>query len=189
MVIHAEAAELILRQDPTGAAGALTEVTAAGRRALGQIRQFVAALRTAAPGPRSAGLEQIFQQMRDAGLVITASGLEELELLPEQAGQEVSQVIQEALTNALRHAGAVAVRLEVGRGPGEAVTLAVDNDAADVPWPPAGGHGLQGMRERVTSLGGRFTAAPRPGGFTVRASIPIETDAALGPATIGAGSR
>ena len=186
MVIQAEAAELILARDPAGATGALTEVTVAGRQALGQIRRFVDALRAAALGPPATALDALLEQMRAAGLTITARGLDELRSLPEPAGSEISRVLQESLTNALRHAGRVAVLVRVSRD-GAALTLSVDNDAADIPWPPHRGHGLQGMRERIASLGGTLTAAPRAGGFTVQARIPVPAAAESTAPTVAAG--
>lgn len=186
MVLHAEAAELILHRDPAGATGALGEVTTAGRRALGQIRSFVAALRTPGSAPAAVELGRVLDEMGGAGLAITTTGLEELATLPEAARRELVRVVQEALTNALRHAGPVAVRVGASRD-GDAVSLRVDNDAATVPWPPQHGHGLRGMRERVAALGGTITTAPRPGGFVVDVRLPSVAAAAPSPVA-GAGS-
>jgi signal transduction histidine kinase len=83
--------------------------------------------------------------------------------------------VQESLTNITRHAAATTASVRVHYRPGT-VTIQVDDDGAGTPQPaPAPGVGLLGMRERVTALGGRLRAEPRPGGgFTVHAELPVE---------------
>ncbi len=89
------------------------------------------------------------------------------------------RILQEALTNTVRHAPNAHVDVAVNYGP-EAVSLEVRNDRGDgdaVP-DPGGGHGLTGMRERVAAIGGRLDAGPEPdGGFRVRAVLPLARQA------------
>ena len=84
----------------------------------------------------------------------------------------LTRVVQEALTNVVRHARAATVTIDVHYGP-SAVEVAVTDDGRGADPAPGGGHGLAGMRERVAALGGTFSAGPgERGGFVVRARIP-----------------
>ncbi len=84
------------------------------------------------------------------------------------------RIVQEALTNAARHAGPAKVSVRLAYGDGDLTVLVEDDGAADPSRPPTPGIGLTGMRERVTALGGTLDAAPREeGGFAVRARLPL----------------
>jgi signal transduction histidine kinase len=102
--------------------------------------------------------------------------------VPAAVGSAAYRVVQESLTNVMRHAGKDArAAVEVVRGPGVLPVDVTDagNAGATVPSRNAmPGHGLTGMRERVLELGGEFTAGPRPsGGFQVRVRLPTERPA------------
>jgi signal transduction histidine kinase len=87
----------------------------------------------------------------------------------------VYRIVQEALTNVLKHAGPARAGVTIGCG-AEAVTIEITDDGTGQTdhQAPAGGHGLAGMRERAAIFGGQFHAGPRPGGgFTVRARLPL----------------
>jgi signal transduction histidine kinase len=129
-----------------------------------------------APQPGLSDLPRLVEQVREAGLPV------ELELEGEQrelpVGLELSayRIVQEALTNALKHAGDARATVRV-RYLQDSLELEVVDDgpgAAAAAAAHGGGHGLVGMRERVALYGGRFEAARRPsGGFTVRALLPV----------------
>jgi signal transduction histidine kinase len=90
------------------------------------------------------------------------------------------RIVQEALTNVVRHAGASSVRIRVGPDDG-ALVIEVEDDGAERPGPSrgggSGGRGIRGMTERAAALGGQLVAGPRPGGgFAVRARLPMETE-------------
>ncbi|MGW8437644.1 sensor histidine kinase [Nocardiopsis sp. NPDC055879] len=188
MVVQAEGATYAIDQDPARAKNALGAVAATGRSALAEVRGILGVLREDDEEeyvPRL-GLEQVAQaveRVREAGLPVeyTVDG-RRCEL---STGMELAayRVVQEALTNTLRHAGPdvgrVLVRVRYGEdalelsvrddgGGGEPAVAAVDGD---------GGHGLIGMGERVSVYGGSVRAGPRAdGGFEVVASLPLRSD-------------
>jgi signal transduction histidine kinase len=123
------------------------------------------------------GLERLpalVEQARAAGLPTTVSIEGRVRPVPPQVDATAYRVVQEALTNATRHAGeaSAAVRLRYRR---RALIVRVDDDGETSREPPVPGHGLIGMRERVTRLGGRLTAGPGPlRGFSVVAELPTD---------------
>ncbi|MFL6072588.1 MAG: sensor histidine kinase [Mycobacteriales bacterium] len=118
-------------------------------------------------------LPDLLERARSAGLPATLTVTGEPRALPVDVDRAAYRIVQEALTNVSRHAGPAAALIELDYG-ADALTVRVDDDGAgcdgDSPVP---GIGLLGMRERVTALGGRLRAEPRPeGGFTVCAELP-----------------
>ena len=198
VVIQAQAAQRTIGRDPQRAMAAMTQVEQTGRTALEEMRGLLGLLRTGEQADDSAdadpasgsglarlappGLADIgalAQQMRAAGLrviVDTAGGPREVR---EDVGLTVYRIVQEALTNVVKHAGpaSAAVSLTFGDkleisvtddGRGAAAGLAADGL-------PGAGRGTAGMRERVAILNGQLTVGPRPGGgFRVQAIIPLE---------------
>jgi signal transduction histidine kinase len=178
MVVQAQAAERVLDGEQASAREALAAIDSTGRQALVEMRRLVGILRddrelALAPQPGLGQLDALLEHVRDAGLpvALTVEG----DPRPLAPGVDLSayRIVQEALTNALKHAGparawvavryrAADVELEVtddGRGP-------VDRDD--------GGHGLVGMRERVALYGGALDSGARNGhGFRVRARLPL----------------
>jgi signal transduction histidine kinase len=99
----------------------------------------------------------------------------QLSSLPANVDGAAYRVVQEALTNVVRHADATTVSIRVSREEGDLVVV-VDDDGGGGPGSPAagGGNGIRGMRDRAAALGGRVTAGPRPGrGFRVHARLPL----------------
>jgi signal transduction histidine kinase len=181
MVLQAGAIEMAAA-DPDRVAQLAGQVQTAGRQALDELRQMVGVLRAEdgeeaprAPQPGLADLPALVAQCRAAGMAV------ELTMPPEgsapveaAAGRAAYRVVQEALTNAGKHAPGAAVRVAVERPAGE-LSLRVVNGAPSRPADdaPGGGYGLVGLGERVRTLGGRLHAGPRlDGGFEVEAVLP-----------------
>jgi signal transduction histidine kinase len=173
-----------------GPSWAGVETTA--RQALAELRQVLGVLRhdggppTRAPQPGLGQLGQLVDQARRAGLVVQLRTDGEPRRLAPAADLCAYRIIQEALTNVRKHQGGAETRVRLLYRAGE-LEIDVSSRAGTGPPPggPAGaGHGLAGMRERVTLLGGQFTAGPRPGdGFAVTARIPLpETPGGEAPA-------
>jgi signal transduction histidine kinase len=127
-----------------------------------------------APQPGLEDLPTLVTQVRDAGLPVELRVEGDRRSLP--AGIELSayRIVQEALTNALKHAGDARAEVHV-RYSAESLELEIVDDGAEQPASaPSGGHGLVGMRERVALYGGRLDAGRRAnGGFAVRVLLPI----------------
>jgi signal transduction histidine kinase len=179
MTVQAGAAEEMLKVDPRRAAEPVRAVQEAGRQALVEMKRLVGVLREddeelgLAPQPGLADLERLVAQVRDAGLRVTLRIEGEVRPLPLGVDLSAYRVVQEALTNALKHAGGAPVTVRIRYGPRD---LQVEvEDEGRTPQVRAGGHGLVGMRERVGIFGGTFDAGPREsGGFAVRALLPLE---------------
>ncbi|MFG1942413.1 sensor histidine kinase [Nonomuraea sp. NPDC048826] len=180
MVVQADGAGYAIDSDPEQARLAMRTISRTGREALAEMRRLVGVLREEegagdtdyTPQP---GLAQLEDLVRGAGvparLRVTGAPGE----LPEGVQLAVYRIVQEALTNALKHGGPRAralVELQC-RGPELVVRVTDDGRGAAAPL-ASGGHGLVGMRERVGMYGGRVTAGPRPGGgFEVLARLPV----------------
>lgn len=180
MTVQAGAAEEMLKVDPARAVEPMLAVQETGRRALVEMKRLVGMLREdeheigLAPQPGLADLERLVGHVRDAGLRVElrVSGTPR----PVPIGVDLSayRVIQEALTNALKHAGGAPAVVELRYGPTELEVYVTDDGRRA--RRAEGGHGLVGMRERVGIFGGTFEAGPREGGgFAVRALLPLES--------------
>jgi signal transduction histidine kinase len=129
-----------------------------------------------APQPRIAQIDALAEQVRAAGLPVDVVVEGEPRRLAPGVDLAAYRVVQEALTNALKHAGAARAEVSIRYGE-DALELAVTNDGR-VRRDGRVGHGLVGMRERVALYGGELEAGPRPGGgYTVRASLPMDAPA------------
>jgi signal transduction histidine kinase len=159
---------------------ALTAIEDTGREALSEMRRLLGILRGAndgadlAPQPGLSRLDALAQQARDAGLPVEVSI--EGDPVDVPAGLDLSayRVVQDALTNALRHAGPATAKVVV-RYEADALALEIENDGSAASNGDAERQGLAGMRERVAFYGGTLDAGPRPGGrgYVVRARIPL----------------
>jgi signal transduction histidine kinase len=182
MVVNAEGAQLIQHTDPDAVHRTLALVSTTGREALTELRRLLTVLETEspvpAPQPTLADLQRLTDGIDGAALRVTGSGDD----VPVSATVQICRIVQEALTNVLKHAGAGAeaeVTVDLGEpGPHRAVRIEVrDNGtAATSPRLPSSGRGIAGMRERVALFGGTLDAGPRPhGGFRVVATLPLDT--------------
>ncbi|MEU7747489.1 sensor histidine kinase [Nonomuraea sp. NPDC049158] len=181
MTVQAAAARRVLAADPDLAREALSAIEHTGRMAMSEMRNIVGVLRTDAraelgPQPGMDDLPALVEQMREAGLATRLSIEGEAGPIPAGVDLAAYRLIQEGLTNSLRHAGAGAKAVvTVRHGPRE-LDVRVEDDgrgAASVSGPP--GHGLVGIRERVALYGGILSIGPRPGGgFEVRARFPLK---------------
>ena len=183
MTVQAGAARVLLDEDrPERARESLLAVEETGRQALGEMRRLLGILRgddhdtRLAPQPGIAEIEGLAEQVRAAGLPVEVVVEGEPRPLPPGADLAAYRVVQEALTNALKHAGAARAEVSIRYGR-TALDLAVTNDGR-VRRNGRVGHGLVGMRERVALYGGDFEAGPREaGGYAVRASLPMDAPA------------
>jgi signal transduction histidine kinase len=183
MTVQAGAAEEMLKHDPARALAPVRAVQETGREALAEMKRLVGVLKDAdsedddrAPQPRLADLEELAEKLRDAGQRVELR----IEGRPREMplGVELSayRVVQEALTNTLKHASGAPAMVTIRYGDDE---LTIDvSDEGRVFRSSDGGHGLAGMRERVGIFGGTLDAGPREtGGFTVHAVLPLEPSA------------
>jgi signal transduction histidine kinase len=160
--------------------GALDTIEASGRQALQEMRRLLVVLREAAdeaslaPQPSLRHLEALVASMQGAGLRIDVCIEGDLNRVPPGIDVAAYRIVQEALTNVLKHAGAVAVRIHVSCTDAS-LELAISNSPGRVPDAVVGaGHGLIGMRERVAVYGGELRAGVcASGGYEVWAQLPI----------------
>ncbi|HET7044179.1 MAG TPA: histidine kinase [Gaiellaceae bacterium] len=179
MVVQAGAAEAVLERDPARAVGPVRAVQETGRQALVEMSRLVGLLREdgeelgLAPQPGLDALDALLGQVRESGLPVELRVEGEPQPLPLGVELSAYRIVQEALTNSLKHAGraraVVLLRYSV-----DAVEVEVVDDGGGNGTGHVGGHGLAGMRERVAVFGGEFAAGRRDGGgYAVRARLPI----------------
>ena len=179
MVIQAGGARRILATDPGRAEEAAARIRSAGTDALAEMDILLGVLEAAPDGtapPKLDGLGELVERAREAGLPVTLEVNGERRLLSPGAELAVYRVVQEALTNAVKHAGGATteVRLE-WREDALEVSVADRGDGGASPQLPGAGHGLMGMRERMRVFGGDVQTGPRAdGGFEVAARLPLE---------------
>ncbi|MFD5859980.1 sensor histidine kinase [Streptomyces chartreusis] len=150
---------------------ALLAIQEASGEAMRELRATLEVLRTDEPTGTPALL---VERARAAGLAVDLTVTGDERPLAATVDRAMYRIVQEALTNAARHAGPAKVSVQLTYGEGD-LTIGVEDDGtADPSRPPTAGIGLTGMRERVTALGGTLEAAPRAeGGFAVRARLPL----------------
>lgn len=176
--LHADVAREAVGRDEGAARDALTLIRDAAGRTMRELRATVAVLR--AHGETTdrlvslSGVEPILHTARAAGIRV----IEDIDVapgtLPATVDAAAHRIVQEAVTNAVRHSGAEHVHV-VARTDGTALALAVTDDGGAVASTGTGGHGIAGMTERARALGGELTAGAREeGGFSVQARIPLE---------------
>jgi signal transduction histidine kinase len=183
MVTLSEGAALKQAAEPVRANEAMRQVSSTGRQALDEMRRLLGVLRTEdapdsrQPQPGTAQIDGLLDRVRATGLAadLTISGTPAA--MPPGAELTVYRIVQEALTNTLKHAaGATRVSVVITHRPGS-VTVDVHDDGTGRPVrPEAGtaGHGLTGMRERAAVYGGTVSAGPGPaGGWRIHADLPI----------------
>ena len=181
MTVQAGAARLLLAQDPEQARGPILAVEETGREALAETRRLLGILRSdmseaeLEPQPGMASLETLVARTRLAGLPVELTVEGDAVKLAPGLDLAAYRVIQEALTNALKYAGPAHAWVTV-RYLRDALELEISNDGRSPERQNgSGGHGLAGMRERVSLYGGSVEAGPHPvRGFVVRARLPLE---------------
>jgi signal transduction histidine kinase len=177
IAVQAGVGHFVIRDRPEEAEKALAAIETTSRESLTEMRRLLDMLREERPGdllpaPGLADLPQLADQTRRAGLEVGLTVTGEPRDLPAGADLAAFRVVQEALTNVLKHSGTSHCRVSVGYQ-ADGVTITVTDEGTG-PYDGETGHGLAGMRERVTLYGGTFQAGPRPGnGFGVEAQLPL----------------
>ena len=180
IVLEAGAERVNLPEGQETTHRALRSIESTGRQALAEMRRLVGLMRddargpALAPRPSLANLAAFVEGVRDAGLPVEVEVVGEPFELPPGVDMSAYRIVQEALTNVMKHAGPAraSVRVEYGE---RYVELEVVDDGRGGS-PNGNGHGLTGMRERVGMFGGTLEAGAREdGGFAVRARLPVET--------------
>jgi signal transduction histidine kinase len=179
IVVQAQGAIADLDRQPQRSRAALEAIADTGRQSLTEMRQLVAAQDNVAqpwqPTPGLAGLDGLIDSVRQAGTAVEYRVDGPPQPLPAMLDLGVYRLVQEALTNTVKHAGAAATATVCLRYRPDHVDVEVVNTGAPARIDPTG-NGLRGMRERVAQLGGQFTAeAPPAGGFRVAAQLPLPT--------------
>jgi signal transduction histidine kinase len=183
--VQAGVAAHVMDKRPDQAKEALAHVREASRSALNELRATVGLLRQTGdpaaptePAPGLGLLEELSDTFRSAGLPVEVARADHGTRLPAAVDLAAYRIVQEALTNVRKHAGTGArAEVSVVRVGADIEVTVLDDGAGEAAAPEAGGgHGLLGMRERVTALGGTLTTGPRyGGGFRVHAILPVDT--------------
>ncbi|MEU0384700.1 sensor histidine kinase [Streptomyces chartreusis] len=175
--VQADVAVHVARRRGEAVSEALLAIQEAGREAARELRVTLEALRDDDTAPPR-GLDDVPELVERAGrtglkATLTIEG--QRQDVPAAVGRTVYRIVQESLTNIARHADAGTASVRIDCRP-DALALRIDDDGKATPAvKPTPGVGLQGMRERVTALGGRLRAEPRgEGGFTVQAELPLD---------------
>jgi signal transduction histidine kinase len=178
IVLQASAARRVLDTDQAFVAGALEAIEEQGREAMDELDRVLAVLRDEPSGMRPAAglgdIDDLLGRTRAAGLPITLERRGDLAAVPPAIGREGYRVLQEALTNVLRHASGAATSAVVACG-SEGLEIVVANGpgTAIVPERASGGRGLRGIAERVGAVGGTLEHGPDgSGGYRLRAMFP-----------------
>jgi signal transduction histidine kinase len=178
MVVQAAAANDVFDTHPEKARDALRSIEATGRSALTELRRLLGAVRSPleaayAPQPGLARLDGLVEGVRAAGLPVAVHVEGELADLPAGPDLSAYRIVQEALTNTLKHAEASRAEVDVRRT-AEELELEIVDDGVGGGSGTGDGQGLIGMRERASLVGGEVDAGPLPGGgFRVRARLPL----------------
>jgi signal transduction histidine kinase len=167
--IHLNVAADSLDDDPGEAREALRLAQSVRGQAMADLRSLIGVLRAGPPAGGVPDLAGLVARTAATGLPVRLDG--DASGLPAPVALAVYRVVQEGLTNVLKHASATSAVVTVSRDD-SAVTVSVVDDGRGGPL-RRGGHGLSGMRERVTALGGTLTAGPVDGGFTLSARLPV----------------
>lgn len=188
MIVQADGASYALRKDPAAAEKALQNISTTGRQALGELRRTVALLRTDQtaqdiPQHGTAGVARVIDMMRDAGLHVELEQTGSLDDVAPPVSLGVHRIVQESLTNVLRHGGpSPKAWVRIDRRPDHVVVIVTDNGSGGPEFRRTDlgtgtGNGLVGMRERVAVLQGSLEVGERTeGGWQVRARIPLQLD-------------
>ncbi|QVQ54806.1 sensor histidine kinase [Spiractinospora alimapuensis] len=175
----------VLEKRPEQSAVALEAIRATSKEALDELRGTLAVFRDAtepgdAPAPPLAGLarlDELVESVRAGGRRVSRDVEGDPSNVSATVDHAAFRIVQEALTNAVRHAGDASVWVTIRYGAERLVVDVTDNGLADPAQPPRDGNGLAGMRERAEAVGGWLRAAPRTaGGFEVHAELPVNRE-------------
>jgi signal transduction histidine kinase len=188
MVIQAEAGPLVVRSDPERAIRTFDTIADSGRDAMVQLRRVLGVLKEQgagpelAPQPTLAELPAVAERVRESGIRVELELVEPERTMPPDVQAAAYRIVQEALTNIIKHSGADCAAVRVARR-GETLEIAISDNGRGVAAGTAGdevsgwsgGRGLVGIRERAAACGGRALAGPRPDGrgFLVTARLPL----------------
>jgi signal transduction histidine kinase len=184
IAVRSGVARMVLDSDPAQAREALSIIEITTRRSLHELRLLVGVLRDPGDGPAElspvpglADLDRLVADTAEAGVIAEVDVDGEAWPLPPAADLSAYRIVQEALTNVVRHAGPTRARVGISYQPAE-VGIEVTDDGPRGPRPRpiarvGGGHGLIGMRERAALFGGELDAGPHAGGFRIRATLPL----------------
>jgi signal transduction histidine kinase len=182
IVLQARGGRRSLEMDPEETRQALDTIEATGSEALAEMRRLLGMLRrddeeiALAPQPSIRHLDSLARQVREAGMPVELSVEGEPVELPPGIDVSAYRIVQEALTNALKHAGPATARVVVRYGDHD-LELEVVDTGVGMHSAGGAGHGLVGMRERVSLYGGKMDAGPRDGGgFAVKARLPLAAE-------------
>lgn len=183
IVVQAGAGRHVFDRDPEFVRHALEHIETGSRRALGELDRILGILRSEetagarAPTPDLGRLHALVDDTAAAGLAVTLHVEGDLDDVPSSVSRIAYRIVQEGLTNVVKHAGPVATAVSVRRSPG-ALEVEVANQPGDgngASLTAGGGRGLAGIEERVRALGGRIEAAPRHGGgYRLWAQLPTD---------------
>jgi signal transduction histidine kinase len=176
IAVQAGVGRYVIHQQPLEAEKSLVAIETTSRTALTEMRRLMGVLREEKPGdlvptPGIADLPELTEQTRRAGLTVDLTVMDVPDDLPAGVGLAAFRLVQEALTNVIKHAGTNRSRVQITYVDDE---LRIEvTDEGNGPTGAPGGHGLVGMRERVALYGGQFEAGPMPHrGFRVTARLP-----------------
>ncbi|MDN3353910.1 sensor histidine kinase [Actinomadura sp. DC4] len=182
MVIQADGAAYTVDTDAARARRAMEAIGATGRQALIEMRRMLGVLRedgaaTLAPQPGVEQLSDLVEQIRTAGLPVEFEAEGEALSMPPGLELTVYRIVQEALTNVLKHAGPAAAAWVALHYGDRAIEVRIRDDGRGATFSDGRGHGLVGMRERAAVYGGHVSAEPVPGGgFEVIARLPVKEE-------------
>lgn len=171
----------LMDSDPGQVRASLEAIRDSAKAALAEVRHTLGVVQYAdqstgplTPTPEVRDLPRLVQQVNEAGGQVTLTPIEQVGVVPSSVGAAAFRVVQESLTNALRHAPGSRVWVELARDP-RALVVQVKDDGRPAETITEG-TGLRGMRDRVETLAGAFQANPTPQGFVVTATFPIGPD-------------
>jgi signal transduction histidine kinase len=185
VAVHAGTGRMVAEENPTAAKEALATIETATRSALLEMRRLLGVLRGAqgeaqgplAPAPGLSNLDVLVSDVVKSGVTVEVRVEGSRHDVPVGVDLSAYRIVQEALTNVIKHAGRARATVAV-RYCDDALTIEVDNDGGGQPGPvvatASGGNGLAGMRERVAMFDGELSAGPLPaGGYRVAARLPF----------------
>lgn len=183
VVVQAVAALGVLDNQPARAREPLQRIEKSGREALGELRRLLGVMRgpgavdkQLGPQPGIADLEALVDGVRGAGVPVQLTVDGPVMSLPKALDLSIYRIVQEALTNTLKHAGPASANVTVSCTAESVEVFVIDDGVGTNGGVRVGGHGLTGMRERVDLFGGRLQAGDRDRGFAVHAWVPLEVE-------------